>query len=132
AIVRHLVELHGGTVGAQSPGEGHGATFTVTLPLIKDGRRVSGRVPVGHQAMTAQRFDGLHMLVVDDAPDALELIGAVLEQSGVRVTCAASVAEALHALAREHPDVLISDIAMPGKDGYSLIRRIRALEARGC
>jgi PAS domain S-box-containing protein len=130
-IVRHLVELHGGTVRAKSPGEGHGATFTVTLPLIKGGRRVSGPVPVEDKAMTVQRFDGLHMLVVDDTPDTLELVGTVLEQSGVRVTRAASVAEALRALAREQPDVLISDIAMPGRDGYSLIRRTRALEARG-
>jgi CheY-like chemotaxis protein len=134
AIVRHLVELHGGTVRAESPGEGQGATFTVLLPVA----------PVYHTVGTAERvhpaardtlplydcpdrLDGLKILVVDDEPDTRELLKAGLGQCGANVTTVASAAEALEAIGTVAPDLLISDIGMPDVDGYELIRGVRRL-----
>jgi signal transduction histidine kinase/ActR/RegA family two-component response regulator len=133
AIVRHLVELHGGIVYAESPGEGEGATFVVTLPIaaVRAQARASESVPlaVGSRAWSDNptALDGLHVLIVDDEPDARQLLTIVLEQYGATVTSAASVAEALAALERSRPDVLVSDIGMPGEDGYDLIRKIRTM-----
>jgi signal transduction histidine kinase/ActR/RegA family two-component response regulator len=130
AIVRHLVELHHGTVSAQSAGPGRGATFTVRLPLI------GGRVPAEDDTVRAARqtsverfpeLTGVRVLVVDDEADARDLLTAVLEQCGAEVTPVGSAAEALDALDRVRPHVLISDISMPDVDGYTLIRKIRAL-----
>jgi len=136
AIVRHLVELHGGTIDAESGGEGHGATFTVRLPVAplhqreEEGERVH---PAARNTLPPyecpERLDGLRVLVVDDEPDARELLKVGLGQCGAQVTAASSAREALEALARVSPDVLISDIGMPGEDGYELIRRVRALPA---
>jgi signal transduction histidine kinase/ActR/RegA family two-component response regulator len=125
AIVRHLVELHGGTVHADSPGEGQGATFTLKLPLAAVRVAVSGieGVPLEGPLVLA----GVRALVVEDEADARELLRTVLEASGAVVTAAGSVAEALEALERDRPEVLVSDIAMPGDDGYALIRKVRAL-----
>jgi PAS domain S-box-containing protein len=142
AIVRHLVELHGGTVHAESDGEGKGSTFIVRLPLLKDeGRRMrdeSRRSTPGapiHSSSRARHapLAGLSLLVVDDEPDARDLISTVLEQYGARVLAVSSTAEALDVLAKcesgQQPDVMLSDIGMPGEDGLFLIERVRAMEA---
>ena len=132
AIVRHLVELHHGTVKAESRGEGLGATLTVTLPLLAhDGVRVSSRVAdAGNEVLptTGQVLQGVRVLVVDDDADTCELLTTVLGHYGAEVTAASSVIEALAAVERRWPEVLVSDIAMPGEDGYSLMRRLRVLE----
>jgi len=130
AIVRHLTEIHGGTVHAESDGEGKGATLTVILPLLTDDELVS----VGDdQKETSSRdqpdLEGIHVLVVDDDAGAREMISAALNERHARVTAVASAREALQAIRRKRPDVLVSDIAMPIEDGYDLIEQIRALEA---
>lgn len=130
AIVRHLVELHGGTVRATSDGEGQGTSFVVTLPLRAirgdDDRaeRITGPTP----ALATARIDltGLHVLVVDDEPDARGLVKQVLEDVGATVTTAGSADEALDALP-SGPDLLVCDVGMPVRDGYQLIRAVRAL-----
>jgi CheY-like chemotaxis protein len=136
AIVRHLVELHGGTVTAESEGAGKGALFTVRLPL----RAVSGEIvdtPSGAAARVRRclpfgdrgQLSGVRVLVVDDEADARELITAVLEHHGAEVVSAGCVEEAMPLLQSARPNALVSDIGMPGSDGYDLIRRIRALPA---
>jgi PAS domain S-box-containing protein len=133
AIVRHLVELHGGTVRAESAGEGQGSTFTVLLPVapVYQAGIEGGRVhPAARDMLPSfecvDRLDGLRVLVVDDEPDTRELLKAGLGQSGAEVTVAGSVDEALEAMRVAMPDLLISDIGMPGEDGYEFIRRVRA------
>jgi PAS domain S-box-containing protein len=129
AISRHLIELHGGTIEAASPGEGHGSTFTVTVPLLRATAAEAPAPPaVRAEGWAAQggTLDGVRVLVVDDESDARDALALVLERCGARVTVAGSAAEALGAWNRETPDVLLSDIAMPGEDGYSLIRKIAA------
>jgi two-component system CheB/CheR fusion protein len=128
SIVRHLSELHGGTVSAMSPGEGRGATFTVTLPVPAlllaeppDGQ--PARIETGDRRPLA----GLRLLVVEDEDTGREMLVALLEQYGAEVVAAASAEEALAALERAVPDVLLSDIGMPGQSGYDLLRRVRAL-----
>jgi len=134
AIVRHLVELHGGTVSAESEGVGRGTTFTVTLPLadapVQMGRAVEGarapreeRRPRG--AGRPASLEGLRVLVVEDEPDAREFFASVLEKGGAEVLTAATADEALRLLRGRRPDVLVSDIGMPGEDGYALIRKVR-------
>jgi len=137
AIVRHLVELHGGTVKAESRGEGKGATFTVMLPIASR-RRLAGRRKISPIKTTGAEPDGdgtlagVRVLVVDDEPDARDLIGHILRRSGAQVSAAASAEEAVLTMPRFHPDVLVSDISMPGEDGYALIRKVRSLhEADG-
>jgi len=133
AIVRHLVELHGGTVEAESPGAGQGARFTVRLPV-----RVL--TPVEQMAQTEQtpptatipvtrlrRLDGLRILSVDDDRTSREMLQVALQRAGAEVTSAASAAEALKSFQRLRPDVLISDIGLPDEDGYDLLRAVRAL-----
>jgi PAS domain S-box-containing protein len=130
AIVRNLVELHGGTITAGSGGLGSGSSFVVELPLI-DERHVVAPADDDATARTApSRLDGLRVLVVDDEPDSLEVVGAVLRHAGADVTTVESAADAVRAIDQQPPDVLISDLAMPGEDGFSLIRKIRAREAR--
>ncbi len=136
AIVRHLVELHGGTVSAESPGEGRGATFTVRLPvapvyqLDPDGGRVH---PTARELLpaseTVDRIDRLRILVVDDERDTRDLLKVGLELCGAEVKAAGSTIEALEAIKQSIPDVLISDIGMPLQDGYELIRHLRTLPA---
>jgi len=134
AIVRHLVELHGGTVSATSDGEGQGATFTVMLPItpVYQVDSSGGRVHPGARDLLpvddfTDRLDGLRILVVDDEADTRELLRQGLEYCGAKVRVAGSAEEAVDALVRMVPDILISDIGMPGIDGYDLIRQVRGL-----
>jgi len=130
AIVRHLVELHGGTVEAESRGEGKGATFSAIFPLIAV-RVESPSVAQNGQnpANSYQTLNGLRVLIVDDEEDARQIISTVIARTGAEVKACESATEALEVLERWHPDVLMSDIAMPGEDGYSLINKIRSLPA---
>jgi PAS domain S-box-containing protein len=137
AIVRHLVEMHGGTVAADSPGKGQGATFTVMLPIkaalspedapacVEESPRSETDEPSDYGSVS---LDGLQVMVVDDDRDTLEMLVVVLKRNGAQVRSASSVADAIAHLAGWEPDLIVSDISMPGEDGYSLIRRVRALE----
>ncbi|HEX5706847.1 MAG TPA: ATP-binding protein [Pyrinomonadaceae bacterium] len=137
AIVRHLVELHGGTVGVVSEGEGRGACFTVELPLAElrgaDAReRVGGTSESEQAAMRGRQSEilkGLRVLVVDDEADTLDLVEAILRRGGAEVERALGVDEALGKFSAARPDALISDIGMPTRDGYDLIRAVRELDA---
>ena len=132
AIVRHLVELHGGVAVADSPGVGKGATFTVRFPLMLpveapvhvdvDKNR---RLTVAEQPCVV--LDGLRVLIVDDEEDARELVSVMLTKSGAAMKCASSSTEAMEIIESWRPDVLIADIGMPVEDGYGLIKRVRAL-----
>ena len=128
AIVRYLVEMHGGTVYAASEGEGMGATFTVQLPLIESQKVL----PLDERPLVVDNLpslDGLRLLVVDDQTDTLELIAFILSEYGADVRTAPSASEAFDAIAQSVPDILISDIGMPEEDGYSLLARVRTLPA---
>jgi CheY-like chemotaxis protein/two-component sensor histidine kinase len=139
AIVRHLVELHGGTVRADSEGQGRGATFTVRLPCRPADSAGSERglaraegadeiaAPAASLGVSGQ-LSGMTVLVVDDEADTRELLIAVLEHHGASVMAAGCVSEALAALDQRAPHVIVSDIGMPEADGYELMRRLRALE----
>ncbi|WP_180277654.1 PAS domain S-box protein [Nostoc sp. 'Peltigera malacea cyanobiont' DB3992] len=124
AIVRHIVELHGGTVKAESLGEEQGATFTVMLPLIEVDLNSH---QIASQTDDLPNFKGLKVLLVDDERDTRELIAFILEQSGAVVIQAASAMEALQIMPQFQPNLLLSDIGMPEVDGYMLIRQIRAM-----
>ncbi|ACC80914.1 type II toxin-antitoxin system ParD family antitoxin [Nostoc punctiforme] len=127
AIVRHLVEMHGGTVEADSPGLGLGATFGVRLPLMSISYISEGAESISGNDDSQISLNGLRVLVVDDEADGRELVGFILQQHGALVSQAASVAQAWSALESGMPHILISDLGMPEEDGYSFIRRIRAL-----
>ena len=138
AIVKELVELHGGTVHAASPGEGQGSTMTVALPLPTTSTEPRNGDPVAHQRSRPERawtvsdpeaLKGVRLLVVEDDADSREMLLLVFERSGATVIAAASAAEATEAMRRATPDLLVCDIGLPGEDGLSLIRRLRALEA---
>jgi CheY-like chemotaxis protein/two-component sensor histidine kinase len=133
AIVRHLVEAHGGAVEAESGGPGQGSTFRVTLPMAQarprlresDAPRFTPRP--SPTLLRAPSLEAVRVLIVDDDRDTLEVVKQLLEQAGAEVTAATSAEEALAALRRTPHDVLLSDIGMPGQDGYELIRRVRTL-----
>jgi signal transduction histidine kinase/DNA-binding response OmpR family regulator len=149
-IVRHIVELHGGTVRAESRGEGTGATFVVNLPVsavraeappqpagrgpaapVQQEHGGNGAAPAngGPYAGPAQRLRGLRVMVVDDEEDARDVIGEILRRGGAEVTTAATAREGLRLLTSVRPDVVVSDIAMPDEDGYAFIRCVRQLSA---
>lgn len=140
AVVRHLVELHGGTVSAQSDGLGRGSTFQVDLPLAQERRDPSRaeerrrEVERRRNHSQAARLDGVRVLLVEDDDDSRRLLSLMLKRHGAIVTAAKSAAEALgcfQVLANDHseplPDLLVSDIGMPDTDGYELIKRVRTL-----
>jgi CheY-like chemotaxis protein len=136
AIVRHLVELHGGTVCADSGGAGQGATFTVRLPVHAQPpqsedppRKAHAATPAYDSSPESSRLAGVHVLVLDDEEDMRELIAMILEHAGARVTRAPTVAVALDVIAADRPDVAVSDLAMPGADGYAFVKRVRALKS---
>jgi CheY-like chemotaxis protein len=131
ALVRHIVELHGGQVAVESDGVGKGATFSITLPIravippaaeSPSSPRAGGVTP-----RTSAVLDRVRVLIVDDEPDARDYIAAVLIRAGAMVETARSAAEGFDAFKRFGPDVLVSDIGMPDEDGLSFMRRIRAL-----
>jgi len=133
AIVRHLVELHGGTVRAESQGEGKGATFIVDLPLrairLQASELEQCELKVTSEPqICSSLLAGLRVLVVDDEADARELLTTILTQYGAEVTAVATASEAIEAIKKSQLDVLVSDIGMPGEDGYTLIRKIRAID----
>jgi len=132
SIVRHIVEMHGGTVMAASAGEGQGSMFTLRLPVVEAGEDGPRVPPVSREEAgleEAPRLDGVRVLVVEDEADARHLLAAVLQKRGARVFMASSAVEALEMLEKERPDVLLSDIALQDQDGYELIRKVRALSA---
>lgn len=124
AIVRQIVEMHGGTVTVDSPGVGLGATFTVQIPLAP---QLTEAPTLDQSPVKESDLSGIHILVVDDETDSREFIAFVLEQHGAFVTAVASGTDALQAFAQSIPNIIISDIGMPEMDGYMLIRQIRAL-----
>ncbi|HEX8293735.1 MAG TPA: ATP-binding protein [Pyrinomonadaceae bacterium] len=131
AIVRHLAELHGGEVGAESAGENQGSTFSVAFPLAQTAAPCScQQAEALEDALSLGRPEGLagvRVLVVDDEQDTRRLISTVIAQSGAEVTACASAGEALEKLKTWRPHILMSDIGMPGEDGYALIQKVRAL-----
>lgn len=132
-IVRHIVELHGGSISAESEGKGRGATFTVILPsrsvIRQTGNLIAPLNLVGSEdsSVLPMGLQGVKILVVEDQDDARAMFAIVLNQYGAEVTAVASAAEAIEALHWLKPDVLVSDIAMPGEDGFELIKRVRSL-----
>jgi signal transduction histidine kinase/ActR/RegA family two-component response regulator len=138
AIVRHLTELHGGSVHADSPGEGAGATFSVRLPLIPASDIQSIDLSSGPQKPSdgiiefrpATALKNIKILVVEDEADARAMLASVLRQSGAEVLIAASGKEAFEAMPTFKPNILVSDIGMPGEDGYGFIRRVRSFESQ--
>jgi CheY-like chemotaxis protein len=128
SIVKHLVEAHGGTVAAESGGVGRGASFTVRLPTIVVAPPRTADAAQSGRATTEISLEGLRVLVVDDDEQSRHVLAAHLESAGGEVLCVSAASDALEVLKRGHVDVLLADIAMPGEDGYSLIRRLRSLD----
>jgi CheY-like chemotaxis protein len=137
AVANHIIELHGGSISASSPGRDQGATFSISLPLVLTSR--PPQLGSRHQESEApqakglkgsgecQRLDGVRILLVEDDPDTLDMLKFIFDECGAEVITAASASEALEALERFRPDALVSDIAMPNRDGYDLIRQVRSL-----
>jgi CheY-like chemotaxis protein len=140
--VRHLVEMHGGTISVFSEGEGKGSTFSVDLPLaqragssvftesgsILDGAARAGNDAASARAGFAGKLEGLRILVVDDEPDALDMLVSLFAQAGAEVASGASARQALDLLAIWSPSVIVTDVGMPGEDGYQLIGKIRSMK----
>ena len=130
SIGRHLIELQGGRMTAESAGEGQGSTFSVFLPIREAEHRLSPTIPVERRPRSRSiDLDGTHVLIVDDEPDARELLRVMVTDTGARISEAASAAEALTLYAQDRPDIILADVAMPGQDGYALLRAIRDLAA---
>jgi CheY-like chemotaxis protein len=136
AIAKSIVELHGGTATASSPGEGQGATFIVQLPVSAVRRnplQIGARPPASQEAtvpLVNADLSNTVVVVIDDDPDSLELIRRILSDGGATVIVAGSAAEGLALIERQQPDVLVSDIGMPQVDGYELMRKVRSFQAR--
>ena len=139
AIVRHLVELHGGTVNAHSDGPGRGATFKLRLPVLSINSVPGGKTAASDSTKARStdglsiecppRLDGVRVLVVDDDSDTRQMLKAVLSECQAHVIIAASAAEAIEEIERRKPDVLVSDLGMPEQDGYELIKKVRGMES---
>lgn len=130
AIARHLIEIHGGTINAESDGAGRGATFTISLPAL-DSMTNQNELPTatsGRQIKAPMLLSGVCVLVVDDDEDTLQLMATALSSRQAKVVAVSSAGEAIRAIEINRPDVLVSDIAMPDEDGYGLIERIRTME----
>ena len=133
AVVRHLVELHGGSISAESAGLGQGALFAVDLPLAEERRDPAQaeerrrEVERRRSRKGSVRLDGIHVLLVEDDDDSRKLLSTMLKRYGARVTATKSAAEALVVFAEDAPNILISDIGMPDEDGYEFIRKLRSL-----
>ncbi|HJQ26136.1 MAG TPA: response regulator [Blastocatellia bacterium] len=129
AIVRHLVEMHGGSIQVESPGEGQGATFTVDLPMSFGHTEAADETePAARRIDMPHRLKDLRILLVDDDPDTLQMLTIALEMAGGEVRACGSASEALDTLEKWKADLLVSDIGMPNEDGYALIRKVRSLE----
>jgi CheY-like chemotaxis protein len=124
SIARRLVEMHGGRIEAMSEGKARGATFTVTLPVVSLSPRAAAPSPLPATTLRAGRLAGASVLVVDDDADTREMLTSAIEGAGARVQAAASAEEALILGVEGRPDAIVSDIAMPGQDGYSLLREL--------
>jgi PAS domain S-box-containing protein len=129
AIARHLIEIHGGSIRAESAGNGQGSAFTIRLPLLDSKiKTVDGSKTESALLNSLQSLSGLHVLVVDDDADTLELMTTALTSRKADVTAVGSAGEAINVIKARRPDVLVSDIAMPEEDGYGLIARVRSLD----
>ena len=128
AIARHLVEIHGGSIAAESAGDGKGATFTIKLRLMEAAVGAHNFNDVSQPTPPAQSLSGVNVLLVDDDSDTLALMATALSRRQANVTAVSSAGEAIQAIRQKRPDVLVSDIAMPGEDGYGLIQKVRSLE----
>jgi CheY-like chemotaxis protein len=132
-LVRRLVELHGGTVTAESPGKGRGATFTVTLPFPESRRSPETRKTeqVVPNDGSGHRLEGVRVLVVDDDPEFLELAAMILRRAGAQVRAVSSATRAHEMVPAWLPNVLLTDLAMPGEDGFTLVNALRTSFAQG-
>jgi CheY-like chemotaxis protein len=131
SIVKSLVELHGGTVKAESPGEGQGSTFRVALPIVTthaDDGNLDSRAPMTQDLDALPRLSKISVLVVDDEADSLLFFGRLLEECGAHVLLAVDAEQAMDMLRSESVDIMVSDIGMAGADGYQLIQQVRALQ----
>jgi PAS domain S-box-containing protein len=128
ALVREMVQAHGGTVVAESPGEGHGSTITVTLPLSAGAFPLASKAPVPSRVDAPESLSPIEILIVDDDGDVRDLLALLLESRGAIARTVASATEALEAISQRRPDLLLADLRMPDEDGYSLIRKVRARE----
>lgn len=124
AIARYLVEAHHGSIAAESAGERQGATFSVSLPVLSSGESLPASEEV--VAPSARQLGGAYILVIDDDPDALELLGILLAREGAEVTLVDSAKAARNSIRAREPDVIVCDVGMPEEDGYSFMRRLRA------
>jgi CheY-like chemotaxis protein len=134
AIARHLIEIHGGNITVTSEGADSGATFTVLLPLAGSKLISASTAPAQNvselRVLKNEILTDVRILIVDDDEDTLELLSAALTQRSAEVTAVSSVADAIDSIKKSPPDVLISDIAMPGEDGYQLIKKVIALDLK--
>jgi CheY-like chemotaxis protein len=131
AIVRHLVEMHGGIVAVESEGENKGATFKIMLPItVEQNEKKSSQQNFAKQSVqpeTKSLLKGLRVLLVEDNKDTRDMLQIMFEQQGVEITAVDSAVAALSAIKQIQPDVLVSDVGLPGEDGYELISKIRKL-----